>query len=141
MPVEAMVCSFMHLACEQRKRELNIVSTSKKKVITVHDHVILEKSNGVCIVFYLDYWSIFLQLYSEVLSDKMKPRVKEALESSHQDDLRTAIELAWKFVTLPNPLIVCQPKKYDSRIHDKEAVYWDNQADECELIYLRSVLY
>ena len=87
-------------------------------------------------------WTIFLQLYNEVPSDKMHPRVKEALESSHQDDLRKAIELAWKFVTLPNPLIVaCQPKEFDSQIHDQEAVYWDNQANKCELVYLRPVVY
>ena len=81
-------------------------------------------------------------MYSEVLSDKMHPRVKEALESSHQDDfLRKAIELAWKFVTLPNPLIVCQPKEFDSRIHEQEAVYWDEQAKELPLIYIRPVVY
>ena len=72
----------------------------------------------------------------------MHPRVKEALESSHQDDLRKAIELAWKFVTLPNPLIVaCQPKKFDPRIHDQEARYWDKQENDCKLIYIRPVVY
>ena len=71
----------------------------------------------------------------------MHPRVKDALESSHQDDLRKAIELAWKFVTLLNPLIVCQPKEFDPRIHDQEACYWDKQANECELVYIRPVVY
>ena len=99
----------------------------------------------VAISFLLDHWSItclLLQLYNEVPSDRMHPRVKEALESSHQDDLRTAIELAWKFVTLPNPLIVaCQPTKFDPRIHDQEAVYWNKQANDSELIYIRPVVY
>ena len=94
---------------------------------------------------FLDHWSItclFLQMYSEVPSEKMHPRVKEALESSRQDDLRKVIELAWKFVTLPNPLIVaCQPKEFDPRIHDQEAVYWDKQAKECELTYIRPAVY
>ena len=94
---------------------------------------------------FLDHLSItclFLQMYSEVPSDKMHPRVKEALESSHQDDLRKAIELAWKFVTLPNPLIVaCQPKEFDSQIHETEAVYWDKDAKELPLICIRPVVY
>ena len=71
----------------------------------------------------------------------MHPKVKEALKTSHQDDLRKAIELAWKFVTLPNPLIVCQPEKFDDQIHDQEGRYWDEQANECELVYLRPVVY
>ena len=85
---------------------------------------------------------LLLQLYNEVPSDKMNPRVKEALESSHQDDLRKFIELAWRFVTLPNPLIVaCQPTKFDPQIHDPEAVYWDKRAKEFELTYVRPVVY
>ena len=82
------------------------------------------------------------QLYNEVPSERMHPTVKEALESSHQDDLRKFIELAWKFVTLPNPLIVaCQPTEFDPRIHDPEAVYWNKQANDSELIYIRPVVY
>lgn len=44
------------------------------------------------------------QMCSEVSSNQTHQKVKEVLESSEQDDLRKAIELAWKFVTLPNPL-------------------------------------
>ena len=121
-----------------------MISTSE----IAHGHVFLHIEikivvvANVCNVQLFPFsWTIFLQLYREVPSDKMYPRVKEALESSHQDDLKKVIELAWKFVTIPNPLIVCQPKKFDPKIHDQEAVHWDKQANECELVYIRPVVY
>ena len=63
------------------------------------------------------------------------------MESSHEDHLGKVIELTWKFVTLPNPLIVCQPKEFDPKIHDPESLYWNKQAKEFELIYIRPVVY
>ena len=67
--------------------------------------------------------------------------MREALESSDEDHLGKVIELAWKFVTLPSPLIVCQPKKFDSRIHEPEYGHWDKHADKLPLIYTRPVVY
>ena len=67
--------------------------------------------------------------------------MRKTLESSHEDYLEKVIELAWKFVTLPNPLIVCQPKKFHSQIHEPQFGHWDRHAKEFELIYLRPVVY
>ena len=81
-------------------------------------------------------------MYSEVPSDRLHPRVKEALESCHQDDFKKFVELAWKFVTLPSPLIVaCQPSTFDPQIHDPEAVHWNKQANGSQLIYVRPLVY
>ena len=74
--------------------------------------------------------------------DETFQKVKTTLESSPQDHLGKAIELAWKFVTLPHPLIVCQPEKYDSHIHSPEHSYWDSkQKHESNLVYTRPVVY
>ena len=67
--------------------------------------------------------------------------MKETLESSDEDHLGKAIELAWKFVTLPNPLIVCQPEEFDPRKHDQDYINWDKSTKEKKLIYLRPVVY
>ena len=78
---------------------------------------------------------------NEISSNETLQKVKEALESIHEDHLGKAIALAWKFVTLPNPLIVCQPKKFDSQIHSPEYDHWNKQANDSELIYIRPVVY
>ena len=63
------------------------------------------------------------------------------MESSHEDHLMKIIELTWKLVTRPNPLIVCQPNQFDPRIHDPEVEYWDEHVNDFPLIYIRPVLY
>ena len=78
-------------------------------------------------------------MYGEILSPKSCQKVKESLRS-HEDHLGKAIALAWKFVTLPNPLIVCQPKKFDPQIHDPELGHWDSECKD-EIIYTRPVVY
>ena len=88
-----------------------------------------------------NFMSIPFQIYSEISSNETLQRVKGALESSHEDYLGKAIVLAWKFVTLPNPLIVCQPKKYDFQIHEAEYGHWVRHADKLPLIYARPVVY
>ena len=80
-------------------------------------------------------------MYSDISSTETLQKVKEALESSDEDHLMEVIELTWKFVTLPNPLIVYQPKKFDSQIHEPEHGRWDKHAKEAELIYIRPVVY
>ena len=63
------------------------------------------------------------------------------MRSSDEDHLGKVIALAWKFLVLPNPLIVCQPKKFDFRIHSPEYQHWDKHAENSELIYTRPVVY
>ena len=79
-------------------------------------------------------------MHSDISSGETLQKVKETLESSHEDHLGKVIELAWKFVTLPNPLIVCQPKKFDPQIHDPEFGHWDSKQKD-ELIFTRPVVY
>ena len=67
--------------------------------------------------------------------------LKKILESSEEDHLGKVIELAWKFVTIPKPFIVCQPKSFDDHIHSEEYGHWDNHAKELPLIYTRPVVY
>ena len=80
-------------------------------------------------------------MYSDTSSNETLQIVKETLESSDEDHLGKAIALAWKFVTLPNPLIVCQPEKYNPQIHSQEYDHWNKQANDLELIYIRPVVY
>lgn len=75
-----------------------------------------------------------LQAYSIC---KIQPLLEGFLEREH---LRTAIDIAWKFVTLPSPVIVCQPKTFDPKIHEEEYGLWD-PTSEAELIYSRPVIY
>ena len=91
---------------------------------------------------FLIVMSILFQIYSEISSNETLQRVKGALESSHKDYLGETIVLVWKFVTLPNPLIVCQSKKFDPQIHDPEHGHWDSKyKNDLELIYIRPVVY
>ena len=87
------------------------------------------------------YLVLLFQIYSTISQDVTLKQVKETLESSDKDYFGKAIELAWKFVTLPNPLIVCQPKYFDPQIHNPEYGHWDKHAKELPLIYIRPVVY
>ena len=81
------------------------------------------------------------QLFRE-FSDEGFLKVKETLKSSSQDHLGKAIELAWKFVALPNPLIAYQPKKFNEHIHQKDFYHWDDeQMHTSKLIYIGPVVY
>ena len=79
-------------------------------------------------------------MQNDTSSDETLHKVKETLESSREDHLGKVIALTWKFVTLPNPLVVYQPKKFDSQIHEPQYGRWDKHAKESELIYLRPVV-
>ena len=81
------------------------------------------------------------QMHSDISSNETLQKVKETLESSKEDHLGKVIQLTWKFVTLPNPLIVYQPKKFDSQFHEPQFGHWDKHANEVELIYIRPVVY
>ena len=80
-------------------------------------------------------------MQKDILSDETLQKVEETLERSDEDYLGKVIELAWKFVTLPNPLIVCQPKEFDSQTLEPQYGRWDKHAKEPQLIYLRPVVY
>ena len=67
--------------------------------------------------------------------------MKETLVKSHEDHLAQVIELTWKFVTLPNPIIVCQPEGFDGKIHEPEFGYWDKRAKKLPLVYTQPVVY
>ena len=80
-------------------------------------------------------------MHSDISSNQTLQKVKETLESSREDHLGKVIALTWKFVTLPNPRIVYQPKKFDSQTHEPQYGHWDKQAKDSELIYIRPVVY
>ena len=84
---------------------------------------------------------LLFQMHKDISSNQTLQKVKETLESSHEDHLGKVIELTWKFVTLPNPLIVYQPKKFDSQTHEPQYGHWDKHAKDSELIYIRPVVY
>ena len=79
-------------------------------------------------------------MYDEISSNEARKKATETLESNRKDHLGKAIELTWKFVTLPKPLIVCQPKQYDPKIHDPEYGHWESKSRN-HLIYTRPVVY
>jgi len=80
-------------------------------------------------------------MYSKISSEETRQKVKETLESSDDDHLEKVIALAWKFVTLPNPLIVHQPESFDSQLHEPEYGRWEKPKKELPLIYTRPVVY
>lgn len=57
--------------------------------------------------------------------------------------LKQVVELAWKFVTLPSPIVVCQPDTFDDHIHNKLSAYWTpvQPPQPYKLIYVRPVVY
>ena len=67
--------------------------------------------------------------------DKMK------LEDIIDLPLKKVVEIAWKFVTEPNPIIVCRPEKYDSELHSKDFVHWNKLEGNFRLRYAKPVVY
>lgn len=55
--------------------------------------------------------------------------------------LQKVAEIAWKFVTEPNPVIVCTPKTFDSKLHDRFHDHWIKGQTNQQLIYCRPVVY
>ena len=58
-----------------------------------------------------------------------------------KDYLGEVAALAWKFVTLPNPLIVEQPEKFGFHLHSEEYGHWNKKEQGAELEYTRPVVY
>ena len=66
------------------------------------------------------------------------------MQGGHDNWLGRVVQLTWRFTTLPTPLIMCQPNKFDDKIHEPQFGHWDKQkqkADDYTLIYLRPVVY
>ncbi len=51
------------------------------------------------------------------------------------------VYLAWRLVTLPCPIIVCQPEVLDETIMDKETCHWVPKANNYRLVYSEPVVY
>lgn len=68
---------------------------------------------------------------------KVNPVVGSFLK---KEALNGVVEIAWKFVTLPIPVVVSQPKKYDKALHNREFGYWDAKL-KMPLVYTRPVVY
>ena len=67
-------------------------------------------------------------------------RVGRALQAE-EEYLLKCVQVAWKFVTLPSPIIVSQPQAYNPQIVDREYGYWDESTPDTVLIYTRPVVY
>ena len=67
-------------------------------------------------------------------------RAGRALQAK-QKYLLKGVQVAWKFVTLPSPIIACQPEAYNPQIVDREYGYWDGSTPDAKLIYTRPVVY
>ena len=55
--------------------------------------------------------------------------------------LHKVVEVAWKFVTQPNPIIACVPEKFDEEVHRTSFKHWDEDDHSRPLIYAKPVLY
>ena len=72
------------------------------------------------------------------------PRFTKAKPKLQTNDLvlKNVVEVAWKFVTQPKPVVVSLPKTYNSELHYPYFGRWDeSQRDFQPLIYARPVLY
>ena len=51
------------------------------------------------------------------------------------------VSLAWGFVTVPSPIVVCQPDSFDPSCMDQETYHWTPKAKNCVLVYTGPVVY
>ena len=73
-------------------------------------------------------------------SHKIYDKVKTILQPGNPL-LNHVVRLTWKFITLPSPLIICQPATFSEQIHEPEFGYWDKSVRPTKLIYTRPVVY
>lgn len=72
------------------------------------------------------------------------PRFIKAKPKLQTNDLvlKNVVEVAWKFVTQPKPVVVSLPETYDSELHNPYFGHWDeSQRDSQPLVYARPVVY
>ena len=56
--------------------------------------------------------------------------------------LEKVVEVAWKFVTQPCPIIVDMPARFSAELHETNAKHWDEKTrDSPTLIYARPVVF
>lgn len=55
--------------------------------------------------------------------------------------LEKVVEITWKFVTQPSPIVVCLPEEYDDELHKKDHEHWNKSQTNPKLIYGRPVVY
>ena len=57
-----------------------------------------------------------LQVQKDLEGIKVYARIHPVLEQQ-PTLLREVVELAWDFVTLPNPIVLCEPEKFTEQTH------------------------
>ena len=88
-----------------------------------------------------------LQRYLQIKRTLSLPAAKETLFFAKETlltadiPLEKVVEVAWKFVTQPCPLIVDQPDRFNVKIHDTNARHWDEKQKDLPLIYAKPVVY
>ena len=55
--------------------------------------------------------------------------------------LEKVVEVTWKFVTEPNPVIVCQPEEFNHKLHHKYFEHWKNELCTYRLLHAHPVIY
>ena len=80
------------------------------------------------------------QIVTALTEDEGYNKAGKALQAK-QEYMLKCVEVAWKFVTLPSPIIASQPKDYNLQIVEREYGYWDESTPDAKLIYTRPVVY
>ena len=55
--------------------------------------------------------------------------------------LERVVEVGWKFVTQPCPVIVELPARFNADLHDTYAKHWEEETDSVALTYAKPVVY
>ena len=77
---------------------------------------------------------------AELTNDEAYNKAGRALQAK-QEYLLKGVQVAWKFVTLPSPIIASQPETYIPQSVEREYGYWDDSTPDAPLIYTRPVVY
>ena len=82
-------------------------------------------------------------MVTQLLSDEVSEPYNKGgrVIQTNQKYLFKCVQVAWKFVTLPSPIIACRPEKYNPQNVEREYGYWDEKTPDAELIYTCPVVY
>ena len=84
----------------------------------------------------------YLQVEKEIPRLLKSHKVKDKTKLLNTIPLRKVVEMAWKFVTQPNPVIaVTEPDTYHADLHDRYHGHWDKRQTSQPLIYVQPVVY
>lgn len=116
------------LHCTQARTE----DVQRKSVCIICEEVNF-KSFAICIQNYI----------FQIKQNFPSPSAVGARETLKSADLplEKVVEVAWKFVTQPCPIIVDQPPIFSEGLHDTNSKHWDEDCKDFELIYARPVVY